>query len=151
MDGAVRKRLRPAGLFFYEKGEVDPVVRAGSRFISPKLTGEAILTVGAALHEMLHPACGVISIGPFGCMPSRVAESILGERLTTEVKRALHDGDLPREWEGLLTGNRKLPFLAIETDGNLFPQLIEARLEAFTLQAQRLNDRMLQERPLRKD
>jgi predicted CoA-substrate-specific enzyme activase len=151
MDGAVRKRLRPAGLFFYEKGEVDPVVRAGSRFISPKLTGEAILTVGAALHEMLHPACGVISIGPFGCMPSRVAESILGERLTTEVKRALHDGDLPREWEGLLAGNRKLPFLAIETDGNLFPQLIEARLEAFTLQAQRLNDRMLQERALRKD
>ena len=46
------------------------------------LTGEAILTVGAALHEILHPVCGIISIGPFGCMPSRVAESILSEKFT---------------------------------------------------------------------
>ncbi|WP_420208785.1 hypothetical protein [Candidatus Electronema sp. JC] len=33
--------------------------------------------------------------------------------------------------------------MAIETDGNPFPQLIEARMEAFCLQAQRLNEQML--------
>jgi hypothetical protein len=41
--------------------------------------------------------------------------------------------------------DRKLPFLAIETDGNAFPQIIEARLEAFSLQAKRLHEEMLEE------
>jgi len=35
-----------------------------------------------------------------------------------------------------------LPFLAIETDGNPFPQVIEARLEIFCLQVKRLHDRI---------
>ncbi len=152
MDAAVRKRLRACNLFFWEEANVAPVMEAGGRFISPRLTGEAILTVGSALHEMMHPSCGVILIGPFGCMPSRVAESILGERLTAESVRAIHNSDmpfngkspLPNEFLNMLPPNQKLPFLAIETDGNLFPQLIEARLEAFMLQARRLNDRMLQ-------
>lgn len=141
-DSAIRKRLRPAGLFFWEKGDVDPVMEAGGRFVSPQLTGEAVLTVGSALHEMLHPSCGVISIGPFGCMPSRVAESILSERLTTEVKKAIEIEHGHDTWNHLLDTERKLPFLAIETDGNAFPQLIEARLEAFMLQARRLNEQM---------
>ena len=142
-DASIRKRLRPAGLFFWEKANVEPAMDAGGRFVSPKLTGESVLTVGSALHEILHPSCGVISIGPFGCMPSRVAESILTEKLTTEVKHALEDGNGHADWETILNAKRKLPFLAIETDGNAFPQLIEARLEAFMLQARRLNDQML--------
>ncbi|MBT8489416.1 MAG: hypothetical protein KJN62_00040, partial [Deltaproteobacteria bacterium] len=35
-----------------------------------------------------------------------------------------------------------LPFLAIESDGNRFPQIIEAKLEAFLLQAERTHDVM---------
>ncbi|MFA4885456.1 MAG: hypothetical protein WC601_06755, partial [Desulfotomaculaceae bacterium] len=35
-----------------------------------------------------------------------------------------------------------LPFLAVETDGNPFPQVIEARLEIFCLQVKRLHDRI---------
>jgi len=38
-------------------------------------------------------------------------------------------------------GNRvdlPLPFLAIESDGNPFPQLVDARLESFVLAAHRL-------------
>ena len=31
-----------------------------------------------------------------------------------------------------------LPFLTIVTDGNVFPQLIEARLETFILQAEKV-------------
>jgi hypothetical protein len=130
-------------LFFWEKFNVEPVVEAGGCFVSPRLTGEAVLTVGSALHEILHPSCGVISIGPFGCMPSRVAESILNEKLTTTVKRDLLDHDGREHWDLLLRQDRKLPFLAIETDGNVFPQLIEARLEAFMLQARRLHGMML--------
>ncbi|NIA12716.1 MAG: activase [Nitrospiraceae bacterium] len=144
-DRAIRKRMAPAGLFFCEKADVDPVVEMGAHFISPNLTGEAILTVGAALHESLHPSCGVISIGPFGCMPSRVAESVLSEKLTTEVKRAIDNANGHTATAEILAIDRKLPFLAVETDGNTFPQLIEARLEAFCLQAQRINEQMLRE------
>ncbi|MDA8163781.1 MAG: activase, partial [Desulfobacteraceae bacterium] len=143
-DRKIRKLLAPSGLFFYEeKTDVEPVIEAGARYISPRFTGEAILTVGAALHEILHPACGIISIGPFGCMPTRVAESILNEKLTTREKKALLAQNGKNGWSHILGQERKFPFVAIETDGNLFPQIIEARLEAFCLQAQRLNERML--------
>jgi len=33
-----------------------------------------------------------------------------------------------------------LPFLAIESDGNRFPQIITAKLEAFLLQAGRIHE-----------
>ncbi len=129
---------------------MDDLVQAGEKFISPMLTGEAILTVGAALHEILHPACGIISIGPFGCMPSRVAEAVLSEKFTAGEKAELllkTNGHRPSKHGAVLRRkDEKLPFLAIETDGNAFPQIIEARLEAFFLQARRLNERMLDER-----
>jgi len=142
-DRKVRRLLAPSGLFFYEEMDVAKVIETGSEFISPKLTGEAILTVGAAFHEILHPSCGIISIGPFGCMPSRVAEAILSEKLTTKVKKRLtlkNGHSLGSLLDTTLGSDRKFPFLAIETDGSPFPQVIEARLEAFCLQAERLHD-----------
>lgn len=144
-DKRIRNRMAPSGLYYHDGAKVEPVIDAGRHFVSPKLTGEGVLTVGAAFHEILHPSCGIISIGPFGCMPSRLAESILSEKFTTAQKRALDAGENGHAHSALLEGDRKLPFLAIETDGNAFPQVIEARLEAFCLQAQRLHDQMLAE------
>ncbi|MCX5874282.1 MAG: acyl-CoA dehydratase activase, partial [Deltaproteobacteria bacterium] len=129
-DKKVRKLFEPSGLFFNEILEVDDLIKAGERYISPKLTGEAILTVGAALHEILHPSCGIISIGPFGCMPTRVAEAILSEKFTVGEKLASmgNNGSGPNMNSPIFKSpDRKLPFLAIETDGNAFPQIIEAR------------------------
>lgn len=143
-DRQIRQLLAPSGLFFHgEKVAVEPLIEAGRRFISPHLTGEAIITVGAALHEILHPACGIISIGPFGCMPSRLAEAILNEKFSATEKRALAGDHGASGQPAILESERKFPFLAIETDGNPFPQLIEARLEAFCLQAQRLHEEMM--------
>ena len=144
LDQSVRKRLALSSLFYCDGLDVAPIVEAGARFISPRLMGEAILTVGNALHEILHPSCGIIAIGPFGCMPSRVAESVLSEKLTTTEKRAIAKHNGHSSWGKLLETHRKLPFLSIETDGNAFPQIIEARLEAFLLQARRLNERLQQ-------
>jgi predicted nucleotide-binding protein (sugar kinase/HSP70/actin superfamily) len=145
-DRKIRDLFAPSGLFFHETLHVEDLIHAGEKFVSPLLTGEAILTVGAALHEILNPACGIISIGPFGCMPTRVAESILSEKFNTGEKLALlsqTNGHNPGH-KSLLKKNQKLPFLAIETDGNAFPQIIEARLEAFALQSRRLHERMLE-------
>lgn len=137
-DQRIRKKLAPSGLFFYEaQVAVEPLIAAGEKFISPNFTCETILTVGSAFHEILNPACGIISIGPFGCMPSRVAEAILNEKFTTTVKREMMNKNGHNHFSAVLAKDRKLPFLAIETDGKVFPQIIEARLEAFCLQAQR--------------
>ncbi|MGW8161621.1 MAG: acyl-CoA dehydratase activase-related protein, partial [Desulfobulbales bacterium] len=144
LDWAIRKRLAPSGLFFHDgTAPVEPIIEAGQRYISPYFNLESILTVGSAFHDILHPSCGIISLGPFGCMPSRVAEAVLNEKFTsTEKKAMLHNGaSIP--WMSILANERKLPFIAIETDGNPFPQLIEARMEAFCLQAERLNEMMI--------
>jgi predicted CoA-substrate-specific enzyme activase len=144
-DKAIRKRLAPSGLFFYDgsRAPVEPIIEAGKKYISPHLTVETILTVGSAFHDILHPSCGIISIGPFGCMPSRVAEAVLSEKFTTTEKKAILNNGAGSPWMSILSKERKFPFIAIETDGNPFPQLIEARMEAFCLQAERLNEKML--------
>ncbi|WP_421900474.1 acyl-CoA dehydratase activase [Maridesulfovibrio sp.] len=131
----IRHILAGSGLLFYPGPNVREVVSHGKPHISEQLTGEAILTVGASLHEIMSPSCGVISIGPFGCMPSRVAEAVLSEKFRA--------GSAGKKATSVLDEDSRLPFLAIETDGNPFPQLIEARLEAFCLQAKRLHERML--------
>jgi hypothetical protein len=43
----------------------------------------------------------------------------------------------------ILSDIDELPFLAIESDGSPFPQLINAKLETFCLRAQRLHQRIL--------
>ena len=80
--------------------------------------GECILTVGLSMREILHDSCGVISIGPFGCMPSRVAEAVLKKEMNAEGKLRMN---IP--FPQLLRCSRKsrsFPFLAIETDGSPF-------------------------------
>jgi predicted CoA-substrate-specific enzyme activase len=140
----IKRTLEKSGLYHFEMTDVSRTFAFARKLINPNLRGEALLTVGLALREILDTACGVISIGPFGCMPSRVAEAILTESMTIEGKRAF----TPDADEALfLDGRGPLPFLSIETDGNPFPQLIEARLEAFSLQAARTHVKTLSARP----
>jgi len=95
--------------------------------------------VGAALAEVPDPYCGAIAIGPFGCMPNRVSEAILTREMNRgEEVPAIHSQKgLGSAAEELL--NRPLPFLAIESDGNPFPQIIQAKLEVFLMQAARIH------------
>jgi hypothetical protein len=73
-------------------------------------------------------------------MPNRIAESILGEVMTTADK--LRCPQAGHQVQETLVGMDKLPFLAIESDGSPFPQVIEAKLEAFCLRARHLHRRM---------
>jgi predicted nucleotide-binding protein (sugar kinase/HSP70/actin superfamily) len=113
-------------------------------FVSPNLTGEVVLTVGSAIAEVANQACGVIAIGPFGCMPNRMSEAILNETMNRADKFASAPKDM--RLKSVLKDIEDLPFLAIESDGSPFPQVIHAKLEAFCLRAQRLHDRMIQSR-----
>jgi predicted nucleotide-binding protein (sugar kinase/HSP70/actin superfamily) len=131
----IKKILSKSGLCKYEMVEVEKTVSYGKGLVSEKLVGETILTTGLALREILDEACGVISIGPFNCMPSRVSDAILNKEMTLEGK--YKHGKIKRNGypEDLTT----LPFLYVESDGNPFPQITQSKIEIFMLQAEKVH------------
>jgi len=136
----IKSILADSGLVQARSLDVGSIVANASPHISPNLTGEAVLTIGGSLTEIIDHACGVIAIGPFGCMPNRLSEAILSETMTAREKLATDPAN--PALKAVLTDIDDLPFLAIETDGSPFPQLITAKLETFLLRAQRLHQRM---------
>ncbi|HEX3018999.1 MAG TPA: acyl-CoA dehydratase activase [Chitinispirillaceae bacterium] len=139
----IKTILAKSGLYKFEMIDVAKTIKGASHLLNENFRGEAILTVGLGLREILNDSCGVISIGPFGCMPSRVAEAILKKEMNMEGKERMQNGQ-NFYFKGSQLNN--FPFLAIETDGSPFPQLIEANLEAFILQAQRIHQIILNNR-----
>ncbi len=139
-----KKRLKSifarTGLIHAEPLNIKSIINNASPYISLNMTGEAILTVGSSLTEIVSHSCGVIAIGPFGCMPNRIAEAILNETMNSKDKLATDpkNGKL----RSILTDIDDLPFLAIESDGSPFPQLIDAKIETFCLRAERLHHKM---------
>ncbi|MCP4104878.1 MAG: hypothetical protein GY749_04985 [Desulfobacteraceae bacterium] len=137
----IKSALSGSGLVHAEPLRIRSLIDKARPYISPNLTCEAILTVGSSLSEVVSHTCGVIAIGPFGCMPNRMSEAILSETMTRQAKLVTEPGN--RKLQSVLSDVEDLPFLAIETDGSPFPQLIDAKLETFCLRAERLHSRML--------
>jgi predicted nucleotide-binding protein (sugar kinase/HSP70/actin superfamily) len=130
LEKRIKRSLAGSGFYRYEVSDIERVLEAGERFVDRSFGGETVLVIGRFLKDMLSDFHGLISIGPFACMPTRIIDSIL----TPESKRI--PGRAPAGRDGT-PGTTVVPFLSIETDGSPFPQTIEARLEAFCLQVQR--------------
>jgi hypothetical protein len=113
---------------------VEHMINNVRHLINPELTGEAILTIGAAITEVPSHYCGAIAIGPFGCMPNRLSEAILSREMNGG--RSEGDAENGKCGDVAIEG---LPFIAIESDGNPFPQIITAKLEVFLSQSARVH------------
>ena len=137
----IKSILGTSGLVHSTPLNIRTIIKNASPHLSINLAGEAILTVGSSLTEIASHTCGVIAIGPFGCMPNRLAESLLTEAMTREGKLATDVNN--HRLRSLLTDIDDLPFLAVESDGSPFPQVITAKLESFCLRAERLHHKML--------
>jgi predicted nucleotide-binding protein (sugar kinase/HSP70/actin superfamily) len=137
----IKSILSSSGLVQNRSLDVGSIIENARPHISPNLTGEAVLTIGGSLTEIIHHACGVIAIGPFGCMPNRLSEAILSETMTAREKLATDPAN--PVLKAILTDIDDLPFLAIETDGSPFPQLITSKIEAFLLRAERIHQRIM--------
>ena len=137
----IKSILASSGLVHSTSLNIRTIIKNAAPHLSINLPGEAILTVGSALTEIASHTCGVIAIGPFGCMPNRLSESLLSEAMTREGKLATDPNN--NHLRSLLTDIEDLPFLAIESDGSPFPQVITAKLESFCLRAERLHYKML--------
>jgi predicted CoA-substrate-specific enzyme activase len=138
IEKTIKDIFADTGLYEYKLTDIDEVIESAENAISKELTGEAVLTIGSSIDEIVEEVDGVIIIGPFGCMPHRVAESVLTKSLEKEkLKAAKKHGN--KFTEKVLERFSSLPFLAVETDGSVFTQVIEARIESFALQLERVN------------
>ncbi len=140
-ESRIKKLLSKSGLVSPHSVDIDNIIAHALPFMSVDFTGEAILTIGSAISEAVTNVCGVIAIGPFGCMPNRISEAILSEAMTSKTKISSNSGS--KKIETVLKDIDKLPFLAIETDGSAFPQIINANIETFCLRAKRLHEKIL--------
>ena len=138
----LRSLLLASGLVNSPPIDIPHIIENAEPYISRNLTGEAVLTIGGSLSDIATHACGIIAIGPFGCMPNRLSEAIMHETMRRDKKLASNFAN--QNLEDVLEQVDDLPFLAIESDGSPFPQVIEAKFEAFCLRAQRLHDQMQQ-------
>jgi predicted nucleotide-binding protein (sugar kinase/HSP70/actin superfamily) len=137
----IKSILSESGLVHAEPLDIDTFINNASTYISKNLPGEAIITVGGSMTEIVSHSCGVIAIGPFGCMPNRLSEAILNETMTAKEKLATEPQN--HQLKAILADIDDLPFLAIESDGSPFPQLIDAKLETFCLRAERLHNHII--------
>jgi predicted nucleotide-binding protein (sugar kinase/HSP70/actin superfamily) len=140
-ENIVQSIFKSSGLYHGHPVNIKNIVDHASPFIPMDLAGEGILTVGSALMNIVSAACGVIAIGPFGCMPNRISEAVLNKTMTCRQKREKDPEN--HQLTAILSKMDHLPFLAVETDGGPFPQIIEAKLESFLLRAGRLHDKMI--------
>lgn len=146
----IKRILAKTGLYEYELINIREYMKRSQHFFRWELTGEPGLSSGAALAKLVDKYCGVINVGPFGCMNSRMTEAVATREMSVEGKReAEWRAGNKEDYEDLAEYMDKLPFLSIELDGNPFSQIIEARFETFLLQAERLYQWM-QERKKRK-
>jgi len=137
IEKKIKKILSKSGLYDYELVDIKSILDYGKSFFDLRFTGESILVTGSFFRDILHTTHGLISIGPFACMPTRVTEAVLSAESTMETKKRL-DKSLKRRSHAHSLDILNLPFLSIESDGNPFPQILEARIETFCLQVERL-------------
>jgi len=96
-ENKIKKILSASGLYEHHLTDVEAVIAGVQHLISPTLTGEAILTIGGALTEVIDDVDGIIAIGPFGCMPNRIAEAIAGKTIAREKLRTTRNVELTRK------------------------------------------------------
>ncbi|MFA6570927.1 MAG: acyl-CoA dehydratase activase [Bacteroidota bacterium] len=138
-ENKIKKILAKSGYYKFSKTEIEPLLKHSKHIIPLEFKGEPGLTLGIGLHETIEKYAGVINLGPFGCMPTRFTESVSVPEMNIQSKidtKRMHDVNynLPE----IFNGKMNIPFLTIETDGNVYPQVIEARLETFALQSERM-------------
>ncbi|ROL56848.1 CoA activase, partial [Bacteroidetes/Chlorobi group bacterium ChocPot_Mid] len=135
----IKKVLAESGYYQYRNTNVEELLEHSKHIIPFEVKGEPGLTLGTAYYDTLDEYCGIINCGPFGCMPTRFAEAVSMPNMKFEDKEKVLQMHNPKyKLPELFNGNMNIPFLTIESDGNVYPQVIEARMETFALQADRV-------------
>ncbi|MBT3275691.1 MAG: CoA activase, partial [Spirochaetales bacterium] len=132
----IKAILAKSGLYESRLVDIEKVFDSAKDLIPPTMICESILITGTAITELVDEVSGIISIQPFGCMPGRVGEAVISRKLSK--MKPLHTEN-PGVVAEVMKEFPYLPFLTLEVDGQVFPQSIEAKLETFCLQVDRLH------------
>jgi predicted CoA-substrate-specific enzyme activase len=141
----IKKILEKSGYYHYSRTNIKALLKHSSHIIPMECKGEPGLTLGVALHESIEKYCGVVNLGPFGCMPTRFSEAVTVPEMT--IKNKIHAKRLNNpsyQLPAQFTEKMNVPFLTIETDGNVYPQAAEAKIETFLMQAEKTSRLMQQ-------
>lgn len=141
IERRIKRILARSGLASGELIDIDGLLKHKYHVVPKLLTGEHDLVVAGMLKHSFDHLCGMVSVGPFGCMQLRFAEAVSVPLATYGDKEASFEAaSVPVHRNGFAPADR-FPFLNVECDGNPFPQLLEARFESFCLQAARVAER----------
>ncbi len=145
----IKRIIEKTGYYKYSPIHIKPLLDHSKHIIPLEFKGEPGLTLGTALYEAFDKYCGIINIGPFGCMPTRFTEAVsIPEMKVGNKIEAMRIKQPSYQLNHVFQNDTKIPFLTLEVDGNPFPQLIEAKLEAFALQAARSAELMRKNKEL---
>jgi len=72
-----RRIFRRSGLLLSPHGDTSATFTDAIEHISPKIYGEVVPTIGDGVRAEIEGYDGIIIIGPFNCLPFRIAEAIL--------------------------------------------------------------------------
>lgn len=135
----IKKTLEKSGYYKFHRTEIEPILKHSRHLLPYEFKGEPGLTLGIALKDGLEKYCGIINFGPFTCMPTRFSEAVGLPEMNKEGKiRAKLQCNQDISFASIFDRIEQIPFLTIETDGNVYSQIIEARLETFALAAERV-------------
>jgi predicted nucleotide-binding protein (sugar kinase/HSP70/actin superfamily) len=107
-----RRIFHRSGYLLTAQGDASATFTDAAEHISPKIYGEVIPTVGDGVRAEVEGYDGVILIGPFNCLPFRIAEAILKP----------------------LSIRRGMPILAYESDGYAVSPSFLRQVEVHTQQ-----------------
>lgn len=143
VEARIQKILAQTGYCEVHKTNIVNVIKHSLHVLPLESTGEPALTLGTALAEGYEKYCGIINIGPFGCLQTRIGEAVTDPDMNLGSKQAVKKS-LGSEYKipSHLNKQTDIPFLTIECDGMGFPQIIESRLETFLLQVERAAENM---------
>jgi len=141
MERRIKSILAATGLYESDRIDIEDLMRYKRHFVPDCITGEHDLVASMTLRDGISKYCGIVSAGPFGCMQLRFAEALIAPQTSVRAKKkAMVAAGVAPSVPGFDDGDR-IPFLNIESDGNPYPQLLDARLESFCLQAARVAER----------
>ncbi|MFC2131147.1 acyl-CoA dehydratase activase, partial [Bacteroidota bacterium] len=147
IEKKIKKILSKSGYYHYRKTDVESLLKHSKHIVPYEVKGEPGLTIGTAFYETIDEYCGIINCGPFGCMPTRFSEAVgIPNMKFKDKEKAMKMHNPNYKLPEVFNGNMNIPFLTIESDGNVYPQVIEARMETFALQAERIANLIKQEK-----
>jgi len=138
VERRIKRCLAVSGLFTPELIDIYDLI-GHSEFLIPRdCDGEQGIIAGLTMRDSLTEYCGVANVGPFGCMQTRFADAIIIPQADARGKMASMRHMNKSTDLGVFTEEDRIPFLSVESDGNPYPQLLEARFDAFCLSAARI-------------